>query len=36
MDARDPSVQRTIRVLLLIALAFYLGFAVLGWLGVID
>jgi hypothetical protein len=36
MDARDPSVRQAIRVLLLIALAFYLGIAILGAMGVID
>jgi hypothetical protein len=36
MDTRDPSVKRAIRVLLLIALAFYLGIAVLSLLGVMN
>jgi hypothetical protein len=36
MDPRDPSAKQAIRTLLLIALAFYLGIAVLGMLGVID
>ena len=36
MDVRDPSVKQGIRVLLLVALAFYLGVAVLGFLGIIT